>query len=67
MPDGQEKKNTGVISASVLLRQTEAVCRRAPDVVLGLSGGVDSCAAAALLVRQGYSVCGALLRIPGAD
>lgn len=67
MPDRSGQKLTGVISASVLLRQTEAVCRRAPDVVLGLSGGVDSGVAAELLVRQGYSVCGALLRIPGAD
>ena len=53
MPDRSGQKLTGVISASVLLRQTEAVCRRAPDVVLGLSGGVDSGVAAALLGRQG--------------
>ena len=50
MPDRSGQKLTGVISASVLLRQTEAVCRRAPDVVLGLSGGVDSGVAAELLV-----------------
>ena len=32
-------------------------------VMLGMSGGVDSSAAAVLLLRQGYDVCGATLRL----
>ena len=65
MPD-RPASVSGVISASVLLRQTEAFSRGKIDVVLGLSGGVDSGVAAALLQQDGLSVCGALLRVPGA-
>ncbi|HNR47217.1 MAG TPA: hypothetical protein PKO03_09105, partial [Anaerolineaceae bacterium] len=39
-----------------------------PRVAVGLSGGVDSSVAAALLLEQGYSVIGIMLRlwsIPG--
>lgn len=34
-----------------------------PGVVVGMSGGVDSSVAAALLVEQGYSVTGIMLRL----
>jgi tRNA-uridine 2-sulfurtransferase len=34
-----------------------------PKVVVGMSGGVDSSVAAALLVNQGYSVIGIMLRL----
>ena|SRR5262245_4254847 len=34
-----------------------------PTVLLGMSGGVDSSVAAALLVRQGYDVCGITLQV----
>src|SRR5579885_1295906 len=34
-----------------------------PRVLLGMSGGVDSCVAAALLVEQGYNVHGVTLQV----
>jgi tRNA-specific 2-thiouridylase len=34
-----------------------------PTILLGLSGGVDSSVAAALLVRDGYDVCGVTLQV----
>lgn len=34
-----------------------------PTVLLGMSGGVDSSVAAALLVRQGFDVCGVTLQV----
>jgi tRNA-specific 2-thiouridylase len=34
-----------------------------PTVILGMSGGVDSCVAAALLVEQGYEVHGVTLQV----
>ena len=34
-----------------------------PKVLLGMSGGVDSSVAAALLVREGYDVCGVTLQV----
>src|SRR5512143_2648998 len=34
-----------------------------PAVLLGMSGGVDSSVAAALLVRQGFDVCGVTLQV----
>src|SRR5687767_2849972 len=34
-----------------------------PSVILGMSGGVDSCVAAALLVEQGYDVQGITLQV----
>jgi tRNA-specific 2-thiouridylase len=42
---------------------TEAVINRKTRVVVGMSGGVDSSAAAALLVEQGYEVVGITLKL----
>lgn len=36
--------------------------RKRPKVIVGMSGGVDSSVAAALLVRQGYEVVGAFMK-----
>lgn len=36
---------------------------RRPRVLLGMSGGVDSCVAAAILVEQGYEVYGVTLQV----
>ncbi|HPO58625.1 MAG TPA: tRNA 2-thiouridine(34) synthase MnmA, partial [Anaerolineaceae bacterium] len=38
-----------------------------PKVVVAMSGGVDSSVAAALLVEQGYSVTGMMLRLWSED
>ena len=34
-----------------------------PRIIIGLSGGVDSSAAASLLVAQGYDVIGITLKV----
>ncbi|MEJ5222587.1 MAG: hypothetical protein WHT63_11355, partial [Tepidiforma sp.] len=40
---------------------------RRPRVVVGMSGGVDSSVAAALLLEQGYDVVGMMLRLWSED
>ena len=46
-----------------------AVATLGPKVLVAMSGGVDSSVAAAMLVRQGYDVVGAFMRLgsPGED
>ena len=44
----------------ILLRMTET---KRPRVVIGMSGGVDSSAAASLLIEQGYDVVGITLKL----